>query len=207
MCTGTDEDLVWFRALLQASSEVDRRTGGKRQFGILGENLTSLDADSALDPELTDRRTDLECRPERSLGVVPVGERDSKRRHHRVARVRLDGAAVRLDAACDELEELGYAAASDLQIGCGDESGRADQIDEDNRCQLSFDSISMRDDAALRSRLARGVCGAPEDGVVKMVYPPNSRVDAVRMWRCPHRLLALHQDTAAVDPAAVRRLG
>jgi hypothetical protein len=149
---GTDEDLVRLGGLLETRGEVDGPPGRERQLGILGEDLSGLDADAALEPEPADRCTDLEGRPQCSLGVILVGQRNSERGHHRVACKRLDGAAVCFDAARDELEELRHATAHDLGVGGGDECRRPDEVDEDDRCELSFDTASMRDGAWWRSR-------------------------------------------------------
>jgi hypothetical protein len=160
--TGADQDLVRLGALLEAGSEVHRPPCRKRQVGVLGENLSGLDADPALDPELPDRLADLEGRAQRPLRVVLVGQRDPEGSHHGVARKRLDGAAVRLDAARDDLEELCHTAARDLRVRRGDQCGRADEVDEDDRCELAFDHRSMRTEVrSPRFRLVRGSSRRP----------------------------------------------
>ncbi len=67
--------------------------------------------------------------------------RDPESRHDRVAGELLDDAAVRGDAVRDVLEERVDAPADDLGVACGDELGRADEIDEDDGCELAFHSV------------------------------------------------------------------
>jgi hypothetical protein len=86
-----------------------------------GQHLSGLDADSALNAEVADSRTDLEGGANRTLGVVFMRDRDSERRHDGVAGKGFDRAAVGLDPVLDELEELRHATARNLGIRAGDE--------------------------------------------------------------------------------------
>ena len=91
-----------------------------------------------LEPELVDALERRERRAHRALGVVLVRERDAEGGHHGVAGELLDDAAVRDDAVRDLVEELRDAAAHDLRVGAGDERRRADEVDEEHRCELPF---------------------------------------------------------------------
>ena len=76
-----------------------------------------------------------------ALGVVLVRLRDPEGGHDGVAGELLDDAAVRRDAVRDVLEERVDAPPDDLRVACGDELGRADEIDENNGCELPFHSV------------------------------------------------------------------
>ena len=72
------------------------------------------------------------------LRVVLVRERDAERRHDGVAGELLDDAAVGGDAVRDLVEEARQARADDLRIRARDELRRADEVDEENRRELSL---------------------------------------------------------------------
>ena len=75
-----------------------------------------------------------------ALGVVLVGLRDAECRHDGVAGELLDRPAVGLDAVRDAVEEGGHPAPRDLWILGRDELGRADEIGEEDGCELAFHS-------------------------------------------------------------------
>ena len=65
-------------------------------------------------------------------------DRNAERRHHRVAGELLDGAAVRVDAVRDLVEEARHLRADDLGVGAGDELRRADEIGEEHGREFSL---------------------------------------------------------------------
>ncbi len=77
-------------------------------------------------------------RPRRALGIVFVGLRNAEGGEHGVAGELLDDATVHRHAVGDTVEELGHPAADDLRIGARDELRRVDDVDEQNRRQLSL---------------------------------------------------------------------
>jgi hypothetical protein len=95
------------------------------------------------------RWDDLECRTNRTLGIVLVRQGHAEGCHHRVAGELLDRAAMRLDAAGDNLEVAIHALANDIGIRARDESRRVDEIGEQNRGDLALHSRIVR--AANRS--------------------------------------------------------
>ena len=133
-----DEDLARPRRLLEPRGEVDGLARGERRLGVVDDDLARLDPDPRLEPQLVDRRAHRERRARRALRVVLVRLRDAERRHHGVAGELLDDAAVLLDAARDLLEELRDAPADDLGVGARDEPRRVDDVDEQDRCELSL---------------------------------------------------------------------
>ena len=133
-----EHDLARLRGLLQARCRVDREPGRERRLGLVREDLARLDPDAHLEAELADRLDDPERGAHRPLRVVLVRERHAERRHHGVAGELLDDAAVRRDAVRDLVEEARQARADDLGIGARDELRRADEVDEEHRCELPF---------------------------------------------------------------------
>ncbi len=79
-----------------------------------------------------------ERRSSSALGIVLVGLRNAEGGEHGVAGELLDDATVHRDAVGDTVEELGHPAADDLRIGARDELRRIDDVDEQNRRQLSL---------------------------------------------------------------------
>ena len=138
MGEGAEEDLARRSGLLKPGCQVDRLAGRERRLGVVGDDLAGLDPDPRLQPEPVHGIHDRDGRAHGPLGVVLVRLRDAERRHDRVAGELLDDAAVGRDAVRDVLEEGRHTAADDLRIACGDELGRADQIDEDDSCELPF---------------------------------------------------------------------
>ena len=133
-----DQDLARLRDLLQAGGQVDRLAGGEGRVARVCHDLAGLDADPRLEVEVLDRLEDPECRLDGALGVVLVRLRDAEGGHDGVARELLDLPAVRLDAARHLVEEPGHAPAHDLGVARGDERRRVDEVDEQNRCEFSF---------------------------------------------------------------------
>ena len=124
--------------LLQARRDVDGLAGGEGRVAVVGDDLAGLDADAGLELELVHRVEDRERRAHGALGVVLVRLRDPEGRHDRVAGELLDDPAVRDHAVRDPLEEGLDAAAHDLGIRAGDERGRIDEVDEQDRGKLAF---------------------------------------------------------------------
>ena len=138
MGEGPEEDLARRGGLLEPGRQVDRLAGRERRLGVVGDDLAGLDPDPRLQPEPVHGIHDRDGRAHGPLGVVLVRLRDAERRHDRIAGELLDDAAVGRDAVRDVLEEGRHTATDDLRITCGDELGRADQIDEDDSCELPF---------------------------------------------------------------------
>ena len=138
---GPDDDLAGRGGLLEPGGDVDRLAGGEGRVRLVGDDLARLDADPRLEPELVHRVENRGGGADRALGVVLVRLRDPEGGHDGVARELLDDAAVRRDAVRDVLEERVDAPPDDFRVACGDELGRADEIDEDNRCELPFHSV------------------------------------------------------------------
>ncbi len=67
-----DHDLVRPGLLLEAGGEVDRRAGGERGVGLVGDDLARLDADPHVEAELADAIERRERRADGALGVVLV---------------------------------------------------------------------------------------------------------------------------------------
>ncbi len=91
---GPDQDLARPRCLLEAGRQVHRLTSGEGGLGVLDDELSGLDADSRLEPELDDRFTHGEGGAGGSLGIVLVRLRYTERGQHRVARELLHDASV-----------------------------------------------------------------------------------------------------------------
>ena len=135
-----DHDLSRRGGLLQPRGDVDRLAGGEGRVGLVGDDLARLDPDPGLQPELVYRVEDRGRGAHSALGVVLMCLRDPERSHDGVAGELLDDAAVRRDAVRDVLEERVDAPANDLRIARGDELRRADEVDEDDGCELAFHS-------------------------------------------------------------------
>ena len=133
-----EQQLAGLRNLLEPSGERDGLAGGERGVAVLGDDLTRLDADPRLQLELFHGVEDPEARAHRALGVVLVRLRDPEGRHDRVTRELLDDPAVRGHAMRDLVEERLDAAAHDLGIRTGDQRGRIDEVDEQDRGELAF---------------------------------------------------------------------
>ena len=134
----TDQDLHRAGGLLEPCREVDRLAGRERRVRRVDDDLTGLDPDPRLEPELLHAVEDPDRGADRALGVVLVCLGDSEGGQHGVAGELLDDAAVRRHAVRDVLEELRHAATHDLRIGGRDERGRTDQVDEQHGCELAF---------------------------------------------------------------------
>ena len=59
------------------------------------------------------------------------------------------------DALRDVLEVGVDAAANDLGVARGDERGRADEIDEEDGCELAFHSVIVVDEGPVAAARAR----------------------------------------------------
>ena len=81
--------------------------------------------------------------------------RDAERGHHGVAGELLDDPAVQGDALRDVLEERRHAPADDLRVARRDELRRADEIDEEDGCELAFHSLIVEIGTDV-ARLRRG---------------------------------------------------
>jgi hypothetical protein len=100
----------------QARGQIDR-IAGDRIAAVAGpaarHHLAARDADVGTDvvaelaAQLGQRRPDLERGADRALGVVAVGQRRAEHRHHAVADVLVDGAAIALDDAVEPARRSG----------------------------------------------------------------------------------------------------
>ena len=133
-----DQDLAGPGGLLQPRRDVDGLAGRKGRVGLVDDDLACLDPDPRLDPGLVRVADDPECCTHRAFCVVLMRLRDAESRHDGVARELLHGAAVRLDAARHRVEPRRHPAARDLRILRGDELRRADEICEQDGCELAF---------------------------------------------------------------------
>ena len=131
-----DEDLVRTRRRLKAGGEVHGLPRRERRIVVLDDHLTGLDPDPCLEPEGLEGFANRERRTSRALRVVLVGLRNAERGHDRVAGELLDDPAVLPDGLGNRLEELVHAPTHDLGVGRGDEPGRVDDVDEQDRCEL-----------------------------------------------------------------------
>ena len=131
-----DQDLAGAGRLLKAGRDVDGRAGREGRVGLVDDDLAGLDADPGLDAELVDVLDDPEGGANGALRVVLVRLRDPERRHDRVAGELLHRPAVGLDAAGDGVEERRDVPACDLRVLVGDQLGRADQVREQDCCEL-----------------------------------------------------------------------
>ena len=141
---GADHDAVDRCVLLKPRGDVDGLPG--RECGlrrIVDDHLARLDPDPDVEPELPDGLEHPERRAYRALRVVLVRLRDAERRHDRVAGELLDEPAVGHDAMGDLVEVLLDAPARDLRIGSGDHRCRADEIDEQDCCELTLHPSSV----------------------------------------------------------------
>jgi hypothetical protein len=138
VCSGPDEQLSRLGGLLQARGQGDRLASREGRLAVVGDYLAGLDPGASLELELLDRVHDREPRAHRSLGVVLVRLRDPERGHDRVPGKLLHDPAVRRHTVRDALEEGLDTAAHDLRIGPGNEAGRIDEVDEQDRGELAF---------------------------------------------------------------------
>ena len=128
------EDLVRRRRLLEPGGHVQRLTRRERRVAGLGDDLPGLDPDTDTKlPLRPDRVEDRRRGAHRALGVVLVRHRGAEDRHHVVADVLVDAAAVAVDlltepleAAVDQvLDRLGVHRLRDRRV--------ARQVCEDHR--------------------------------------------------------------------------
>ena len=139
---GADEDLPRLGALLQPRGEVDGLARGEGRRGVVGDDLAGLDSDAGLEAQLANALERRQRGTDRALGVVLVRERHAEGRHDGVPGELLDGSAVRDDAVRDLVEEPADAPPDDLGIGLGDELGRADEVHEENGCELALHALN-----------------------------------------------------------------
>ena len=111
----------------------------------LSSATTSPDSmpDARLELELVDCVEDREPGADGALGVVLVRLRDPERGHDRVAGELLDDPAVRDHAVRDAVEVRLDTPPHDLGVGAGDERGRVDEVDEQDRGELAFHASSV----------------------------------------------------------------
>ena len=104
--------------------------------------------------ELGNRGHEVECGPDRALGVVLSRCRRSPDRHHRVADELLDRPAVALDQRAGRLEVAREKLAHLLRVTRLGESREADQIREEHR-----DEAPLGGGSRARDRLGDLACG------------------------------------------------
>ena len=161
-CEGPDQDLTRCSRLLQPRRDVDRLAGREGRVGLVGDDLAGLDADSRLESEAVHGVEDRRRGAHRALGVVLVRLRDPEGGHDGISGELLDDAAVRGDAVRDLLEEGVDAAPHDLGIARGDELGRADEIDEEDGCELAFHPVIVVTRSLVTGvALASAACSIP----------------------------------------------
>ena len=140
---GADEDAVRLRRLLEARGHVHRVAG----HGVLvrlragsraADHLARVDADPDLEPLLPHRLADGQRGMERALRVVVVGLRRAVDRHHRVADVLLDGAAIALDLGRHGLEVGALDLANLFGVARLGPAREADEVDEQHRDEASL---------------------------------------------------------------------
>ena len=154
-----DQDLPRLRRLLQACGNVDGVTRRKRPAAAR-DDLARVDADAhgELDAELVTQLViqraqplaKLNARTSGSEGVVLVDGRHAKDRHHRVADVLLDAAAVPLEHLSGNGEVALHHLAQRLGVEPLAKRRRARDVGEDDRHDL----------AQLACRLGGGQGGA-----------------------------------------------
>ncbi len=172
-----DEDLARTGGLLEARGEVHGFPGREGGVGLVDDDLAGLDPDPRLEPELDDVVEDAEAGADRALGVVLVRLRDPEGGHDRVAGELLDGAAVRLDAARDAVEERRHPPPGDLRVlPCG-KLGRADQVGEQDRRQLALHTESLGTGAEVPNTVFRPM----RKGVAERLPVASRRARAVRL--------------------------
>jgi len=132
------QDLSRLGVLLKARGEVYRLARRESRVADVGDDFARLDADPSLELELAHRLDDPERCSNGSLGVVLVCLRDAKRGHDRVAGELLDRPAVGFDALGNLVEVPRDAPAHDLGVARGDQRGRIDEVNEENRCEFAF---------------------------------------------------------------------
>jgi hypothetical protein len=82
---GPDEDLPGHRRLLQARRKIHGLARRERRLGVLDDELTGLDADACLKPQVDYLLAHGERRASRPQGVVLVSLRNAESRQHCVA--------------------------------------------------------------------------------------------------------------------------
>ena len=137
-CTWAEHDRARASRLLQSRRHVDRLAGDERRIDVLDDQLSRLDPDPDVEPEVVHRLEDCEGCSEGALRVVLVSLRHAEGRHDRVAGELLDRTAMALDA-CGRLREIACdAAAHHLGVARADERRRVDEIDEEHGRKLAF---------------------------------------------------------------------
>ena len=133
-----DQDLAGPGGLLQPRRDVDGLAGREGRVGLVDDDLACLDPDARLDTRAVGVVHDPERGTDGALCVVLMRLRDAESGHDGVARELLHGAAMRLDAARHRVEPGRHTTACDLRILGRDELGRADEICEQDGCELAF---------------------------------------------------------------------
>ena len=135
---GADEDLTGSCRLLEPGGDVDGVARDECLTLAADDDLARVDADARLEPVLGDRLAHLRCGADRTQRVVLVRDRDPEDRHDRVADELLDRAAVSLEDDAKVLEVAAHPRAQRLRIGRLPESGRADEVAEENGDDLAL---------------------------------------------------------------------
>ena len=187
-----DQDLSSGRGLLEPGRDVDGVARRQLLCGcrVAGDHLAGVHSGARLDAESMvalevlveqgERRVHLDGCPDRAQRVVLVQRRESEHRHDRVADELLHGPAVVFDRRLHRVEVAGHHAPDRLRIEPVAESGRADEIGEDDRDDLA-------DLRRVRRRAERGSARAAEASVVGvLVAAVGARVHrrSVRPYAC-----------------------
>ena len=122
------QDLPGLGCLLEAGRDVDSVAGHEAlvEAGLAGDDLSGVDPDPRRDPH-SDRALEVvveaiqgdphvRCRADRAQGVVFVDLRDAEHRHHGVADVLLDDAAVKRDDTCHLVEVPEHQMPDGLRV-------------------------------------------------------------------------------------------
>ena len=175
-----EHDLGGKRRFMQLHRDVDRvsRREGLPGRRVSGDDLAGVDRASDLNRDAMvslevciepgDRLTQLHCRTYRAQRVVLVLLRDPERGHGGIADELLHGASVPLDDRPDGVEVATHDGPHHLGIECGAQSGRVDDVGEEDRHRL----------AAIR--LGRG-CGDAGREVELLVVPQDRLLELLEL--------------------------
>ena len=148
-----DQHLAGRRRLLQARRGVHGLAGdGQVVAAVQCEDLARLDPDPD-GQSLVHGRDPLgqgERSRDRPVRVVGVDPRHPEHGEHRVADVLLDGPAVLLQGRASHLEERRETPAELLRVEVRGHLGRADQVGEDHRRELSLRAGKLPERRAAR---------------------------------------------------------
>ena len=147
VCRRPEQDLARPRRLLESRREVDGLAGDEGRVGVLDDDLSRLDPDPRLEPELADRVAHGERGLGRALRVVLVRLRHAERGEDGVPGELLDDPAVEHHAVGDHVEEAVDPPPHDLGVATRDEARRVDDVDEQHCCELSLHTRSVETQA------------------------------------------------------------